>query len=201
MYWALTGCLSLASAGAGPHALALASRHPDRVTALTVMVGAAPLLPEERGALLGVNRPGFEAAQQGWDALYGYLEQMRERTLSGGGGRALLGDAPAKDRKVVDDPIWQRIDRANTAEALPQGAEGWADETLALLGTWDFWPADVQTSVTWWHGADDANAPLFAAERVLAWLPKGRLHVWHDQGHFAAIKSRGASNPGTAHPD
>jgi pimeloyl-ACP methyl ester carboxylesterase len=63
--------------GGGPHALALAARHPDRVTALGVMVGAAPL-PEERGALLGVNRAGFRGRPTGLRALYGYLEQIGE---------------------------------------------------------------------------------------------------------------------------
>lgn len=86
------------------------------------------------------------------------------------------------------DPSWQRVDRANTVEALRQGAEGWADETLALTGEWDFEPVDVQASVTWWHGADDANVALSAAERVLAQLPNARLHVWHNEGHFGAIR-------------
>ncbi|MBJ7607721.1 alpha/beta hydrolase [Candidatus Nephthysia bennettiae] len=87
------------------------------------------------------------------------------------------------------DPAWQRVDRANTVEALRQGAEGWADESLALIGPWDFQPAEVLTSVTWWHGTDDANAPLSAAKRMSAGLPNARFHVWHNQGHFAAIKN------------
>ena len=52
----------------------------------------------------------------------------------------------------------------------------------------DFEPVDVQASVTWWRGADDANVLLSAAERVLAQLPNARLHVWHNEGHFAAIR-------------
>ena len=174
--------------GGGPHALALAARHPDRVSAVAVMVGAAPLAPEERELLVGVNRLGLEAAEQGWDALHKYLEQVAQRILSEGGVRGLLDDAPAQDREVMADPAWQRIDRANTIEALRQGAEGWADETLAIIGAWDFHPIDVRTSVTWWHGANDANAPLSAAGRVVAEIPEARLHVWHDEGHFAAIR-------------
>ncbi len=86
------------------------------------------------------------------------------------------------------DPAWQRIDRANVVEALLQGAEGWADETLAFIGTWDFQLINVRTSVTWWHGADDANAPLSAAKRVVAEIPDARLHIWHNEGHFAAVR-------------
>ena len=173
--------------GGGPHVLAFAARHPGRVSAATVVVGAAPLVPEERARLVGVNRAGQEAAEQGWDALHSYLARVRERVLSVGVA-GVLGDAPAADREVMADPAWQRIDRVNSAEALRQGAEGWTDETLALVGTWDFEPLDVQGPITWWHGTDDANAPLSAAERVVDQLPKARLHVWSDEGHFAAIR-------------
>jgi pimeloyl-ACP methyl ester carboxylesterase len=174
--------------GGGPHALALAARHPDRISAVAVMVGAAPLAPEERGRLVGVNRAGLEAAEQGWDALHKYLEQVRQRMFSEGGVRGLLDDAPAEDREIMADPAWQRIDRANTIEALRQSAEGWADETLAIIRAWDFHPIEVRTSVTWWHGTNDANAPLSAAERVVTQIPEARLHVWHHEGHFAAIR-------------
>ena len=173
--------------GGGPHALAFAARHPARISAMTVMVGAGPLTPDERAQLVAVNRAGLEAAEQGWDALHDHLEKMRRRVLSGGTW-SLLDDAPAGDQEIMADPSWQRVDRANTVEALRQGAEGWADETLALTGEWDFEPVDVQTSVTWWHGADDANVALSAAERVLAQLPNARLHVWHNEGHFGAIR-------------
>ncbi len=173
--------------GGGPHALAFAARHPARVSAVTVMVGAAPLTPEERARVVAVNRAGLDAADRGWDALHNHLERMRQRVLSGG-VRSLLDDAPAADREIMANPAWQRVDRANVAEALRQGAEGWTDETLALIGAWDFQPVEVQAPVTWWHGADDANAPLSAAERVLAQLPNAHLHVWHNEGHFAAIK-------------
>ncbi len=173
--------------GGGPHALAFAARHPTRVAALTVMVGAAPLAPQERAQLVAVNRAGLEAADQGWDALHRYLTRMRQRVLSGG-VRGLLDDAPAGDRDIMADPGWQRVDHANVVEALRQGAEGWTDETLAITGAWDFQPAEVPVSVTWWHGADDANAPLSAAKRVLAELPIARLNVWNNEGHFAAIR-------------
>jgi len=173
--------------GGGPHALAFAARHPDRVSAVTVMVGAAPLAPDERARLVAVNRAGLEAAERGWDALHSHLDGMRQRILSGGSW-SLLDDAPAGDREIMSDPAWQRVDRANTVEALREGAEGWADETLALVGAWDFDPGSVHAQVTWWHGADDANAPLSAAERVVAQLPQARLNVWYHQGHFAAIR-------------
>jgi pimeloyl-ACP methyl ester carboxylesterase len=99
----------------------------------------------------------------------------------------VLSDAPASDRKLMADPAWQRIERESLAETLKQGAEGWTDESYAMHRPWDFDPATIDTSVTWWHGDDDMNAPLSAARRVLAKLPKVTLHVWHDEGHFASL--------------
>jgi pimeloyl-ACP methyl ester carboxylesterase len=182
----------VAFSGGGPHALALAARHPDRVDAVTVVVGAAPFLPGERARLVGVNAAGLEAADQGWEALHRYLAGIRERVLADAGSRGVLADAPPPDRKIMADPAWQRIDRANSREALRQGAEGWTDEVLALVREWDFEPAQVQACVTWWHGSDDANAPLSAAQRVLAQVRQSQLHVWHNQGHFASITHEGA---------
>jgi len=173
--------------GGGPHALAFAARHPDRVSAVTVLVGAAPLAPDERARLVAVNRSSLEAAEHGWDALHRHLEIVRQRILSSGSW-STLDDVPVSDREIMADPAWQRVDRANTVEALRQGAEGWADEALALIGPWDFRPAEVLASVTWWHGTDDANVPFSAAQRVVAQLPNGGVQVWHNEGHFAAIK-------------
>lgn len=178
--------------GGGPHALALAACHPDRVGAVTVVAGACPLIPEERARLVGVNVAGLMAADQGWEALHTYLAGIRERILADAGTRGVLADAPPEDRKIMADPAWQRIDRANTREALRQGAEGWADEVLAIVREWDFEPADIQARVTWWHAADDANAPLSATERVLAQIPQSELHVWHNQGHLASITHEGS---------
>ncbi|MBJ7601208.1 MAG: alpha/beta fold hydrolase [Candidatus Dormibacteraeota bacterium] len=51
--------------GGGPHALAFAARHADRVSAVTVLVGAAPLAPDEQARLVSVNRASLEAAAGG----------------------------------------------------------------------------------------------------------------------------------------
>ncbi|TMF27035.1 MAG: hypothetical protein E6I36_00255 [Chloroflexi bacterium] len=56
-----------------------------------------------------------------------------------------------------------------------------------MHGEWDFDPSVIDTSVAWWHGDDDKNAPLSAARRVVARLRKVDLHVWHHEGHFASL--------------
>jgi pimeloyl-ACP methyl ester carboxylesterase len=167
--------------------LALAARHPDRVSAITVVVGATPLQADEIKQLVGINARGYALAKEGWQPLFEFLVKVRERLLSDEGMAGVLNDAPEPDRAIMADPAWQKMSRENIAETLKQGAEGWTDESYAIHGDWDFDAADVQTSVTWWHGDDDMNAPLSAARRVVAQLPRVDLRVWHDEGHFVSI--------------
>jgi pimeloyl-ACP methyl ester carboxylesterase len=177
---------AMGTSGGGPHILALAARHPERVAAATVVVGAAPLVDDEIKQLVGVNARGYALAAQGWQPLFEFLSQVRVRLLSDEGMQGVLSDAPTADRKIMEDPRWQRLSRENLVETLRQGAEGWTDESLAMHRPWDFDPVEVRAHVTWWHGDDDKNAPLSAAKRVLAQMRDVDLRTWHDEGHFAS---------------
>jgi len=178
---------AMGTSGGGPHVLALAALHPEMVSAITVVVGGTPLEPDEVEKLVGVNAKGYALADQGWEPLHEFLAEVRERLLSDEGMQGVLADAPATDRKIMSDPEWQKLSRENLAETLKQGAQGWADESFAMHAKWDFDPAEIKASVTWWHGDDDMNAPLSAARRVVAQLRKVDLRIWHDEGHFASL--------------
>lgn len=173
--------------GGGPHVLALAARHPDVVAAATVVVGGTPLEPDEIQQLVGVNAAGYAAAEQGWKELHELLVGIRERLLGQEGMAGVLKDAPESDRKLMANPAWERIERESLSETLKQGAEGWTDESFAMHGAWDFDPSAIKTSLTWWHAADDKNAPLSAARRVAAQIPNVDLRVWNNEGHFASL--------------
>lgn len=177
----------MGGSGGGPHALALAARYPERVAAVSVVVGAAPLAPDEASQLVGVNAEGYAAAERGWDDLHRLLVDVRERLLGQEGLAGVLSDAPPEDRAVMHNPAWQRTMNASVVEALRQGAEGWTDEGMALHRDWDFELEAVQAPVTWWHGDNDMNAPLSAARRAAARLSRVDLRVWHLEGHFASV--------------
>jgi pimeloyl-ACP methyl ester carboxylesterase len=177
----------MGTSGGGPHALAVAAKHPDRITAVSVIVGASPLEPDEVDRLVGVNAAGYAAAERGWDDLHDLLIKVRERLLGEEGMAGVLSDAPPEDRAIMGDPAWQRVSRANTGEALRQGAEGWTDESMALHRDWDFDLNTVRPTVTWWHGDDDMNAPLSAAKRAAGQLRHVDLRVLNNEGHFASL--------------
>ncbi len=174
--------------GGGPHALAFAARHPERVHAATVVVGSAPLDEQDLGGMIELNRQGWYAAREGWNAMHELLVPIREATVVDplAGFRAAMEGAPETDKAVMGDPAWQRVLIESVTEALRTSAEGWADESMALTLPWDFEPSEVQCSVTWWHGEHDANAPIGAVRRLLGRMSGVDLRVWTDAGHLEA---------------
>jgi len=186
----------MGGSGSAPHQLAFAARHPDRVRAMTVLVGAAPCTAEEAGQMIGINAAGHGLVQKGDVAgLRRLLDPIRAAMLEDPIGvfRAVMDRAPAADRAVMADPQWQAELAVASKEALRQGVDGWADEAFALASPWDDVDlAAVQASVTWWHAPKDANAPLSAARRAAGQLPNARLITFgEDEGHLAAYHREG----------
>jgi pimeloyl-ACP methyl ester carboxylesterase len=172
--------------GGGPHVLAFAATHPDRVRAATVVVGGTPLEEEDIAGLIPINRDAWHAARVGWQALYDLLAPMREEVLKDplAGFRGLMEAAPPSDQAVMEDPDWQRVLVESVTEAFRPGAEGWVDEGMALTLDWDFDVADVRCSVTWWHGDHDANAPIAPVHRLIERMSGVDLRIWTDAGHL-----------------
>ena len=180
----------IGQSGGGPHALAFAARHLERVRAVSVVVGWVPLEEEDLGGLIQVNRDGWYAAREGWDAMFNLLAPRREELLADplAAFRAVMAAAPASDKAVIDDPAYQRVLIEDVTEALRPGAEGWADESMALFLPWDFEPADVAGGVTWWHGTHDANAPIAAVRRLVSGMSGVDLRVWSEAGHLETYR-------------
>jgi pimeloyl-ACP methyl ester carboxylesterase len=181
--------------GASPHILSFASRHPDRVRAITILAGAAPLTDEQVGQMIELNQRGHKLSRERDIAgLIELLGPYREGVLADplAGFRSSMTEAPAGDQEVMNDPDWQANFSRAIRESLGVGLDGWLDECLALANDWDdIVLSDVAASVTWWHSAADRNAPLEAAEALVARLPDAQLNVWPDGGHFAAYRREG----------
>lgn len=179
---------TIGGSGGGPHVLAFAARYPERVRAATVVVGMAPLEEDDVDGLIEINRKAWYAARDGWQAMFDLLAPMRDEVLADplAGFRKLMDAAPASDKAVMEDPAWQRVFVEDVTEAFRPGAEGWADEGIALNAEWDFDVADVRCTVAWWHGDHDANAPLGPVRRLLSRMGEVDLRIWTDAGHLEA---------------
>ncbi len=188
--------LVLGGSGGSPHVLAFCALHPDRVRAATVLVGAAPLVPDEVGSMIELNQQGYHLARAGdVSGLHALTDPIREQLLDDPllAFHSVMAEAPPSDQEVMSDPGWQEAFVRGMHDALAQGTDGWIDEALALEGgEWtDFAPEDVATSVTWYHAAGDVNCPLSAAQRLVARLPNARLHEWADGGHLTGYHKEG----------
>lgn len=175
------------ASGASPHILALAARHPERVSAATIMVGGAPLDATEAAEQIDLNAREYELYHAGDLAeIWRITQEVRDELVADplAAFASIMATAPAADRAILEDPAWQRGFVLGVTEALRPGAGGWYDEGLAELGPWDFEVDAVQADVTWWHSDGDRNAPLSAARRLVGQLPRARLHVWQHAGHL-----------------
>ena len=181
---------TIGGSGGGPHVLAFAARHPERVRATSVVVGGAPNEEEDVAGMIGLNRDAWYAAHESWQALFDLIAPVRDQIMRDplGQFRAIMDAAPESDRAIMQDPDWQRVLQEDVTEALRPGAEGWTDESILFAHDWDFDPADVRCGVTWWHGENDANAPIAAVRRLLSRMDGIDLRVWDDSGHLEPFR-------------
>lgn len=180
----------IGGSGSSPHQLAFAARHPDRVRAMTILVGASPHSEEEYSNLVGVNQESHRLVMAGdIDGLHAFLGGLREQIVADplAAFRGIMDTAPEADREVMKDPRWQESFVVGMQEAMAQGVQGWADEGIALDTRWDDIDLSaVTTSVTWWHAPSDANTSFAAAKRLVASLPNARMeHFRDEEGHMA----------------
>jgi pimeloyl-ACP methyl ester carboxylesterase len=93
--------------GSAPHQLAFAAQHPDRVRAMTVLVGAAPPTEDEIAGMIGVNAEGHHLVRNGdLEGLRRLLDPIRTATIEDptAAFRAVMDRAPDADRSVMADP-------------------------------------------------------------------------------------------------
>lgn len=183
------------ASGGAPHILALCARHPDRVSAATVLAGAAPLTDDEAEDVIPINRQArLLALENDLPALQTLLTPIREAIVDDplASFGEIMATAPPEDLEIMSDPAWQEVFVRAEREALAQGVEGWADETMAMINRWDeIELGAIETSVLWRHAPHDRNVPSRAARRVVDALPNGQWAEWTDGGHLVAYHREG----------
>lgn len=186
------------ASGASAHILSFLSRHPDRAVAATILVGGAPLEPDEIDAMIPINRDEWYLMQTGdRDAVEANLRPYWEEELADplAGLRQILDGGPEADRRVLEDERILAGMVRSTREALgtEENFQAWIDESFVLTLGWDEIDLGaIATSITWYHGRGDTTAPFTAAERLVARLPTATFVEVVDSGHFAGFDDVGA---------
>jgi len=170
--------------GGGPYALACAAHDPERVSRCAVVSGVGPP-GSERGDL------GFERALAAASRVSPHLGRplvwLMSRAVAGADSFTdVVGEA---DGDLADPRRGEsgRVLLSDFREGLSQGTTPLATDYGVLYGAWDFDLADLAVPTRVFHGADDANVPLAAAEHVANTVPDAELTVYEDAGHFRPV--------------
>ncbi|MFD6184830.1 alpha/beta fold hydrolase [Streptomyces goshikiensis] len=164
--------------GGGPHALAFAARHPERVTRVGALASLAPRdaagLDWTAGMSEG-NRRSAAVALSGRQAVTEHLANV---------GTAKMPPLPEIEQAVLSRPDISAMLGPAFAEAVRPGLDGWVDDVTALFGTeWGFDPADITVPARIWHGGLDTLVPPAHGEWLAARVPTSTLIRQADAGH------------------
>jgi pimeloyl-ACP methyl ester carboxylesterase len=173
--------------GGGPHALAAAARHPDRITRVGTLASPAPrdadgLLWTE--GMMEDNVVEAAAAARGVAAVTEHMQRA---------GFATLPELPANEQAILNRPEIKQMLTTAYAEAIRPGLAGAADDSVALFGTsWGFDPADVRVPVRMWHGEQDHVVPVTHARWLAGRIPTAELTLQPDIGHVGHFDAQPA---------
>ncbi|WP_253736949.1 alpha/beta fold hydrolase [Halohasta salina] len=167
--------------GGGPHALAVAATHPDRVTSVDVIAGATPPaigetpLPQRLLAAMATLTPrlfGRLFGAQAWVANHlsssVFLSQYTDREID------------RFDERDLDHLT------AEFGAAVGGGRPGVATEFRLLGEPWGFEPEAVDRPVRLWHGEGDTNVPLAGVQQLARRLPDSEL-LTVDGDHLSTL--------------
>ncbi|MFB6102301.1 MAG: alpha/beta fold hydrolase [Haloplanus sp.] len=167
--------------GGGPHALALAATHGNRVAEVDLVAGATP-------PALTPHTPTIQR-------LVGRLATTTPLVLSGlFRGQAWLADrVPAvvvsqytAEPAALPDGVATLVAR-DFVEAVGHTRSGAVTELRMLAAEWDISLAAIDHRVRLWHGARDSNVPVEGARNLRDRLPNARSTVFEDADHLTTL--------------
>ena len=172
----------LGHSGGGPHALACAALLPERVIAAVSVSAPAP----------------FDADGLDWFA--GWSPGIAAENRAAAGGRAALEAHWAAAEPEDMDAFFTEADLAAlggnwswlagvAGQAMEQGSEGLAEDTLASVQPWGFRVGDIRVPVLIMHGASDKMVPGGHGEWLAARCPGAELRIVPDAGHITVLDS------------
>ncbi|WP_022890337.1 alpha/beta fold hydrolase [Agromyces italicus] len=166
---------SMGASGGGPHALASAARHPDRVVGAVVLAGIAPFT-EAYDWFDGMHAPhALRAARRGRAARARFAEhdEFDPEQFLPVDFAALAGR-------------WTALG-ADAGRAAELGPDGLIDDDVAFASPWGFELAEVASPVLLVQGEGDRVVPRRHAAWMLAHLPDAALWMRLDDGHISVL--------------
>jgi pimeloyl-ACP methyl ester carboxylesterase len=181
---------SIGISGGGSHSLACAAMIGDRAVACVSACTLAPFGAEGLDWAAGMgelNSEEIEIAAQGYDALYAHLQPVGEQLTAATAEdmrEAMTSLLSEVDREMLTDELLTYV-HTNMQQALAAGAEGWADESLAMYEPWGFDLTGIVVPVQIWHGGQDRFVPVSHGRWLAEHIPSAEAMIFEEEGHVS----------------
>ncbi|WP_323191426.1 alpha/beta hydrolase [Halostella sp. PRR32] len=178
----------LGFSGGGPHALAVAARHPERVDRVALVSTVGPPSAPNDGA--GLTSKTLDAVARRSSLLTGALFRLQAFAVERSDAESLVGqfsDRPLANFEERTERPFGPLVEANLREAYRQGSAAAASESRLFVRDWGFDIDAVAAPVRLWHGEADTNAPPAAAAHLAERLPDAKLTRLPNDDHLSAL--------------
>lgn len=168
------------SAG-GPYALACGHELADRITAVGVVAGLAPITAAgmtEAAIAKTANSRWFRRIQFTMLAFalnHGQEDKFLDQAL------ATMGEG---DRQALNDPEQRRNFLNMTRGAFAQGSKAASHEAGLYLTDWRFDPAHITVPTNLWYGDADFMVPAAAGRWLADRIPRSTYTSWPHHEHL-----------------
>ena len=179
----------LGVSGGGPYALACASGIPERLSAVGVVSGLAPLeRPGLTEGMVELNRRLLSLARvMPWSAQR--LGVMLLQSIWREGNQvippAIEARLPEADKRALASNDLREALIAGSVEAVRGGLAGAARDGFLYARLWGFALREIRVPVRLWHGEKDVVVPPVMGHYLAEQIPDCRATFTADDGHFS----------------
>jgi pimeloyl-ACP methyl ester carboxylesterase len=177
--------------GGGPYALAIAAALRDRVPAVAVLGGVAPVAGPDRigGGLVGLGSRlaplisfGRLPLGLGLSAAVRLAHPVASPALD-----LYARLSPVGDRRLLGQPEFKEMFLDELLNGSRRQISAPLSDLILFTRDWGFRLADVDRHVQWWHGDADNIVPHAHGEHAVSRLPAADLVTLPGEGHLGGL--------------
>jgi pimeloyl-ACP methyl ester carboxylesterase len=189
----IDGFRVMAVSGGGPYALACAHAIPERIKAVGIVCGLGPMdSPENSEGLVFLNRLGLHLGKKAPWMVRGLfaLVAIALSCFPGAIVDFIAARLPRPDRQTLRLPAVRKLLADSFRESVRAGPGGPTHDIFLYSRPWGFDLREIQGKVHLWYGERDTIVPSAMGRHLSKLIPKARLTLYPEDGHFSLIVSR-----------